>query len=142
MRQEIANLFERYEKAFNAGLRGNVDPEEVAGLYANVFLSATPSGIAAGTNDDSLMKAMKAGFDHYRAIGTRSMKVKDVRVNPIDGLHALAFVDWAAAYEKDGKQITVPFTNAYLIRHADGATKVFGWIAGDEEAELRKYGLT
>jgi hypothetical protein len=141
MRQEIARLFERYENAFNAGLDGALDTQEVASLYANVFLSATPAGIAAGTNDDSFIKAMKAGFDHYRAIGTRGMKVMDVRVNPIDELHALAFVDWAAAYEKDGKQITVPFTNAYLVRLQGGAAKVFGWIAGDEEAELRKYGL-
>lgn len=34
------------------------------------------------------------------------------------------------------------FTNLYLIRVENTKGKVFGWISGDENAELRKHGIT
>jgi hypothetical protein len=137
MEQEIVKLFERYENTFNAALAGEIDMDEVASLYTDVFVSASPAGVSTGANDDNLKTAMKAGFEHYRAIGTRSMKVDNLRVTPIDQLHALAFVDWIATYDKDGEKIVIPFTNAYLVRLQGDAPKVFGWVTGDEQAELR-----
>jgi len=141
MHQAIVRYFERYESAFNSALTHTADLDEIADLYTDVFISASPAGIFTGANDDSLRKAMKAGFEHYRAIGTKRMKVDGVRVNPIDQEHALAFVDWRATYEKGVEEIVIPFTNAYLIRMQDDTPKVFGWITGDEQAELRKHGI-
>ena len=141
MKQRVVELFGRYERAFNSALAGDGDLDEVAGLYANVFISAVPAGIFAGTNDDKLREAMKAGFERYRAIGTQRMEVKDVRVAPINPQHALAFVDWLATYDKVGEEVAIPFTNAYFVRLQDDGAKVFGWVTGDEEAELRKHGI-
>lgn len=48
----------------------------------------------------------------------------------------------AATYDVDGAEKTIDFTNIYLTRLAGGQARVFGWITGDEAAELRKHGIT
>ncbi|MDX3905835.1 MAG: nuclear transport factor 2 family protein [Pigmentiphaga sp.] len=141
MEQAITKLFERYEHAFNTALAGDTDLDEVSSLYTDVFVSATPAGISTGTNDESLKRVMKAGFEHYRAIGTTRMAVHQLHVDPIDALHAIAFVDWIATYDRQGSTLNIPFTNAYFVRLQGDAPKVFGWVTGDEEAELRKHGI-
>ncbi len=141
MQQAIADLFDRYARLTNAALAGTPDMDAIGDLYDNAFIGASPAGIMTGKKDDEFKKAVVAGFAHYREIGTRRMDVQNVRVEPIDGLHALARVDWRATYDVDRTQKTIDFTNVYLTRIENGRAKVFGWITGDEEGELRKHGI-
>jgi hypothetical protein len=141
MQQSIADLFERYERQTNAGLDGKPDLKAIGDLYTDAFLGASPLGIMTGKKDDEFMKVMAAGFAHNREIGTQRMDVLTVRVEPIDALHALAHVDWRATYNVQGTKKTIDFTNVYLTRVENGRARVFGWITGDEDAELRKQGI-
>ena len=141
MQHVVTDLFDRYEQAFNAALAGEPDLEAIASLYEDAFIAASPAGVMTGRKGDEFNQAMTAGFAHYREIGTRRMEVRDVRVEPIDALHALARVDWRATYDVDGTPKVIDFTNVYLARVSDGRGTVFGWITGDENAELRKHGI-
>ena len=142
MHKAVKELFERYARNFNAALTAEPDLEAIAGLYAETFIAASPAGIMSGRNDDELRKVMAGGFARYRQMGTKKMEVSDLRVTPIDELHGLAHVDWHATYEVDGARKVIDFTNVYLVRIEGTKGKVFGWITGDEDAELRKHGIT
>ncbi|MNY74030.1 hypothetical protein D3C86_2129600 [compost metagenome] len=71
----------------------------------------------------------------------RKMALTQLRVTPIDDLHGLAHVEWRATYDIAGAPKVIDFTNAYLVRIEESKGKVFGWITGDENAELKKHGI-
>ncbi|WP_299360580.1 nuclear transport factor 2 family protein [uncultured Paracoccus sp.] len=142
MEQAVRTLFARYEDFFNRSLAGEIDLDEGSSLYASDFIAASPSGVITGRNDEQLRQVMAQGFERYRAIGTTGMRVRDVRIAPIDDLHCVAHVAWTASYARDDlPATTVDFDVHYLVQVLDGAAKVFGWIAGDEEAVLRQHGI-
>lgn len=141
MRDEINDLFRSYESETNAALAGQPDIEALSDLYADVFVAAAPAGVVTGQKDQEFRAMLASGLAHNREIGTRRMDVEEVRVEPVDALHALAHVRWRATYDVGGDRKTIGFTNAYLTRVENGRAKVFGWITGDEQAELRKHGI-
>lgn len=141
MQHAVNELFERYARSFNQALTTAPDLDAIADLYTDTFIAASPAGIRSGRNDDELRKAMADGFVRYRSMGTRKMEVTSLRVTPIDELHAMAHVDWRASYDVGEERKVIDFTNVYLVRVDRGKAKVFGWITGDEEAELRKHGI-
>lgn len=142
MEQAVRQLFERYESVFNRALGGVVDMEELAALYASEFIGAAPAGVRAGKNDAQFRQVMAQGYDHYRAIGTKHMRVRDIRLTPIDELHCLAHVAWTATYvRKDRPDVAIDFEVHYLVQILGGEPKVFGWISGDEQALLKKHGI-
>jgi len=141
MQQAVTELFDRYERETNAALAGKPDLKAIGDLYTDSFIGAAPAGVMAGKKDDAFVEALLAGFDHYRAIGTREMFVCDVAVERIDALHALVRVEWQASYDVAGGRKTIDFTNAYLVRIEAEQARVFGWITGDENAELRRHGI-
>jgi hypothetical protein len=111
-------------------------------MYSTGFVSVTPAAVMVGENGQQLKDIMKKGFEAYRAIGTRRMTCVDVSVMPINQDHCVAEVNWSGDYErKDGSPVTIDFAVNYLVEKRDGKLKVFGWIAGDEQAEFRKHGL-
>ncbi|ODT80622.1 MAG: hypothetical protein ABS76_15720 [Pelagibacterium sp. SCN 64-44] len=139
----VKALFARYEALFNQALAGEADMEAVAALYAAEFIGAAPLGVRAGKNDAEFRAAMAQGYAHYRAIGTREMRIKGLHITPIDALHCLAKVDWTSLYErKDGTEVRIDFEVHYLVQMQDGEATVFGWITGDESAAMREHGLT
>lgn len=141
MQQAVTDLFHRYERQTNGALTGEPDLEALGELYDEAFIGACPSGVVTGKKDDAFRKALAAGFARNKEIGTRRMEVRDLRIEPIDEMHAIAHVSWRATYDVRGTQKTIDFTNAYLTRIANGRARVFGWITGDEEATLRKHGI-
>jgi hypothetical protein len=138
----IKAFFERYEAFTNRALAKPVDVRECAAFFASDFIAATPAGIMGGKNDDSLVAAMEQGYRHYRDIGTKEMEIADIRLMPIDERHVLVNVDWKAVYRRtDAPNLTIDFVVHYLVRHGEEQPKIFGWIAGDEDALLRKHGI-
>ncbi|SFB64405.1 hypothetical protein SAMN03159496_06461 [Rhizobium sp. NFR07] len=113
----------------------------ISDLYEDAFIGAAPAGVIAGNKDEDFRKAIATGFARNREIGARQMEVAGLQADEIDAMHALVRVDWRATYDRDGRQMTIDFTNVYLTRLANGKCRVFGWITGDEEAELRKQGI-
>lgn len=142
METSVRRLFERYESFFNRSLAGKVDMNELASLYASEFIGAAPAGVKAGKNDDQFKQLMAQGYEHYRAIGTKEMRIRNVRLSQIDELHCVAHVAWIATYaRKDLPDVTIDFDVHYLVQMLNGEPKVFGWVSGDEQALLKKHGI-
>jgi hypothetical protein len=142
MEASVRTLFERYESLFNEALGGNVDMDEVASLYASEFIGAAPAGVMTGKNDKQFKQVMTQGYARYRAIGTKEMRMRYVRLSPIDAHHCVAHVAWTATYaRKDQPDAPIDFDVHYFIQRLNGEPKVFGWVSGDEQALLREHGI-
>lgn len=142
MESSVRAFFERYERLFNQSLDGNADMENVTALYATDFIAASPAGVAAGKNDGHFREAMIEGYARYRDIGTKEMRIRDIRLSPIDDRHCLAHVSWTALYTRaDQPDIAIDFDVHYLIQTLDDGPKVFGWVSGDEQALLKAHGV-
>lgn len=142
MEARVRKLFERYEQLFNLSLGGDMDMRAIASLYASHFIAATPAGVVTGRNNDKLKQVMAQGYGHYRAIGTKEMRIRDIRLSPIDEHHCVAHVAWTATYARKGQSdLAIDFDVHYFVRVVDGEPKVFGWVSGDEQALLKQHGL-
>ncbi len=143
METAVRRLFERYERFFNRSLGGKADMNELASLYASEFIGAAPAGVRTGKNDDQFKQVMAQGYDHYRAIGTKEMRICNIRLSPIDERHCVAHVAWTATYaRKDQPDVAIDFEVHYLVQMLEGEQpKVFGWVSGDEQALLKKHGI-
>ena len=110
METGVRAFFERYETVFNRSLGGDADMDAVTTLYASEFIAASPAGVMAGKNDDQLKQAMAQGYARYREIGTKEMRLRDVRVSPLDDRHCVAHVAWTATYARTNQpDVTIDF---------------------------------
>ena len=142
METSVAQLFVRYEKFFNQALNGEMDLDEVASLYACEFIGAAPAGVKSGKNDEQFKQVMAQGYAHYRAIGTKEMRIRHVRLSPIDEYHCVAHVAWTATYARKGQpDVAIDFDVHYFVQKLDAEAQVFGWVTGDEQALLKKHGV-
>jgi hypothetical protein len=142
METSIRKLFERYERVFNAALHGDVDMDDVAALYAADFIAASPAGVMTGKNDEQLKQVMAQGYARYRAIGTKEMRIRGLRISPMDEHHCVAHVAWRATYVRNDKpDVTIDFDVHYLVQQIGAEPKVFGWVSGDEQAVLKEHGI-
>ncbi len=142
METSIRKFFGRYESFFNQSLGGDIDKDEVAALYASEFIAASPAGVMTGKNDDQLKQVMAQGYARYRAIGTKEMRIRNIRLSPIDEHHCVAHVAWTATYDRMGQpDVEIDFDVHYFVQKLDGEPKIFGWASGDEQALLRKHGI-
>jgi hypothetical protein len=138
----VRQLFERYERVFAKALRGHIDMEELASLYASAFIAASPAGILTGKNDEHLKEVVEQGYAHYRAIGTKEMRLRHIRISPIDEPHCIAHVAWTGMYARtEQSDLPIDFDVHYLVQKLGTDAKVFGWISGDEQALLKQYGI-
>ena len=142
MEASVRKLFERYERVFNAALHGDVDMDDVAALYAADFIAASPAGVMTGKNDEQLKQVMAQGYARYRAIGTKEMRIRQLRISPMDEHHCVAHVAWRATYVRNDKpDVTIDFDVHYLVQQLGAEPKVFGWVSGDEQAALKEHGI-
>ena len=142
METAVRNLFARYQRFFNRALNGDANLDEAASFYASAFIAASPAGVLAGKNDDQLGQIMERGYERYRAIGTKEMRMRDIRLSPMDEHHCVAHVAWTAIYSRrDTPDISIDFDVHYLVQKLNGEPKIFGWVSGDEQALLKEYGI-
>jgi hypothetical protein len=142
MEKTVMDLFERYERLFRAALNDQVDMDQVASSYAPAFVAASPAGVSIGRNDEDLKQIMQQGFEHYRQIGTKDMRLRNVRIASIDEHHCLAHVGWTAIYDRGGEpDVSIDFEVHYLVQQLVDTPKIFGWVSGDEQAVLKQHGI-
>jgi hypothetical protein len=140
----LETFFEAYAARFNAAIADppDVDIDGLASVYADAFIGANPTGVRCGANDDELRRVIPQGFEFYRSIGTKWMRVGSVDAHRLDDLHAAATVHWQSGYEKpDGSEVRIDFDVVYLVRTVGDEPRIFGFITGDEQAVLREHGL-
>ena len=141
-RPNLERFFEAYADGFNQALAGRPDVAAISGRFADVFIAAGPGGVEAGKNDSDFPQMLEKGFDFYRSIGTKRMAVRGIDVMPIDPLHALVTVHWDSEYEpREGNPVSIAFEVHYLMQAVGGAPRIVVFIAGDEQALLRRHGL-
>lgn len=142
MEAAIRELFARYESAFRRALAGEANADEVASLYASDFIAASPAGVMSGKNDRQFRQVMAQGYARYRSIGTREMRIRAIRVTPIDECHSVAHVGWTATYSRGAApDVSIDFEVHYLVQVLVGEAKVFGWVSKDEQEVLRQHGI-
>ena len=142
MEVSVRKLFDRYERVFNASLNGDGDMDKVASLYASEFITASPAGVRTGENNEQLKQVMTQGYAHYRSIGTKEMRIRGLRISPMDEHHCVAHVAWRATYaRKDRPDVAIDFEVHYLVQQLGADPKVFGWVSGDEQALLKEHGV-
>ena len=138
----VEKLFERYARFFNESLHAEMDIDEVASLYASEFIAASPAGVKTGKNDEQLEHVMARGYAYYRAIGTKEMHIRGLRISRMDEHHCVAHVAWRAIYSRtDQPDVMIDCDVHYLVQELAGQPRIFGWVSGDEQALLRKHGI-
>jgi hypothetical protein len=50
------------------------------------------------TGKKQLKKVMAQGYAYYRAIGTKEMMIRNLRISAMDEQHCVAHVAWTAIY--------------------------------------------
>jgi hypothetical protein len=142
MEESIKALFDRYQEFFRKALAGELGMEQVASSYASAFIAASPAGVMVGQNDEQLQQVMRTGFENYRRIGTKDMRIRGIRVSPMDEHHGVAHVAWTATYaRKNQPDVAIDFDVHYLVQKLDGEPKIFGWVSCDEQALLKRHGI-
>lgn len=141
---KVRALFDAYGKRSDNALQDppREDIEGVAAAFAPYFVESSPRGVLGGANDGKFKAMLPRGYAHYRAVGGKHMTIKGLKVTELDGLHAIADVDWDFAYtNKAGKSGHVTFTIFYLVTTAGGTGKIFAYITPDEEQAMQEHGL-
>ncbi|MDK1490354.1 nuclear transport factor 2 family protein [Sinorhizobium sp. 7-81] len=142
MEETLRRFFARYETMANRVLADEMDVGETTFAFASEFIAASPAGVLAGKNDDSLKVSMAQGYARYRAIGTKALKIRKTTITPIDNQHFLVRIDWRSTYDmKSRPDVTIDFEVHYLVQVRNDEPKIFGWISGDEEAVLKEHGI-
>lgn len=140
--QRITNFFEAYAQRFQDAIAGETDVDGTVNAFADYFIEASPLGVNGGKNDENFRKMIPQGTDFYKKIGTKSMKIVDTNITPLDELHYMVKVHWASYYtKKDGEELTIEFDVIYFLQDIKEELKVFAYITGDEQAVLRENGL-
>lgn len=142
-RKEINRFFDAYATRFNQALAGeSIDMDATVGAFADCFVEASPLGIVLGKNDDSFRKAIPKGYDFYKKIGTKTLKILAKDIQPLNDFHSLVRIHWNALYELgDGNRKEIAFDVIYLLQHIGNSPKIFAYITGDEQKALQDNGL-
>lgn len=144
METRIRDFFDDYGRTSNDGLQDppTIDAEKTADFFAAYFVGSTPQAVFGSANDASFRKVIPQGFADYRKVGGKQMSITDVKVTPLDDIHAMAEVGWDFAYlNSAGKSGNIRFTNFYFLTTASGSPKIFAYITADEEKAMKDHGL-
>jgi hypothetical protein len=139
----IERFFESYAAQFGRALADppEVDVEATAGAFADCFVEAGPRGVSCGRNDDTFRAQIPQGYAFYRRIGIRSMAVTRFVPSRLDDRHWGVRVRWLASYDHAGRVGEIEFEVLYFVQMTEAGPKIFAYITGDEEDELRALGL-
>jgi hypothetical protein len=141
---KIRDFFAQYEARVNRALEEtpDFDAKGTAEAFSDFFIAANPNGVACGKNDEKFQLQILHGYEFYRSIGTKSMKISRLTTTSLDEFHVQTKVRWQSNYEKrDGKGEKIDFDVIYLLQIIGEKPKIFAYITGDEERDLRERGL-
>jgi hypothetical protein len=142
-RKKAEQFFEDYAALFQEALSGKeADVEGTANSFANCFIAASPSGIRCSANNEEFRQAIPKGYEFYKSIGTKSMKIGSKEITLLDDKHAMIKIHWLSEYlKKDNSLLSIDFDVFYFVQYVNGAIKIFSYITGDEQKILKENGL-
>jgi hypothetical protein len=142
--QKIERFFAEYEARTNRALAEPpvVDVEETASAFAGCFVAATPNGVTCGKNDQGLRTVIPQGYEFYRSIGTKSMRIVFLEITTLDDYHVQAKAHWQALYQKkDGSEERIDFDVIYFVQTIGEQPRIFAYVTGDEQKLYQEKGL-
>jgi hypothetical protein len=142
--QRLTKFFADYETRTNRALADvpQLDMEEATKAFADCFIAADPNGVTGGKNDAEFRETIPKGFEFYRSIGTKSMKIVSLTTTPLDEFHVMVKVRWEAFYQKkDNSKEVIEFDVIYFLQTTGNDPKIFAYITGDEQKIYREKGL-
>jgi hypothetical protein len=135
-------FFSNYVDVFNRSMTDGADVDAIRASYAEYFVSAGNGAVQGGANDEEYGEVLRQGAGFYQAIGLSGMTLLRVEVMPIDADHDMVRPYFRADYrKKNGDDLSIPFDLVYMLQRREGGPKIFAFIAGDEMALYREYGL-
>lgn len=140
---DYEGFFHEYARVYERSLGDSVDVKAIRSFFAEAFLAASITGqVAVGANDQQFEEALQKGYAFYKAIGSVSMEIDRIEPEVLYENHDRVRVYYVAGYKKkDGRTASIAFDVMYLVQRRSEGPKIFGFIAGDEMAVFRRYGL-
>jgi hypothetical protein len=135
-------FFQDYVQAFNRSLVEDVS-DSIRASYAEYFVSAgVGEAVQGGANDEKYADILRKGAEYYWALGLKKMSLLEIEITPIDEGHDMVRPFFRADYvRRDGTPVSIDFDVAYMLQKRASGPKIFAFVAGDEMALYRKYGL-
>ena len=134
-REEMDQLFRRYEEAFNT-----LDLKTISGFYADTFISAGPKGVIAQSKTEFEKKAEQA-VEFYRSVGQNSARIVSKRVIPICNEYSIVVIRWGVTFERTGNRL-IEFDVSYIVYEKNSSPQIILFISHeDEEEAMKKLGL-
>ncbi len=144
MDQRIQQFFEAYEACVNNALGDSpvIDTEAIANSFTDCFLGANPDGVACWKNDQQFREVIPKGYEFYRSIGTKAMRINSLVTTQLDEFHVIAKVNWKSFYTKpDQTELTISFDVIYILQTIGNQPRIFCFITGDEQKAYKDHGL-
>lgn len=142
--QQVRAFFADYEALVNRALQPqpDIDLDAAVAVYADWLLEANPSGVICFHNDEAFRSAVPQLFESQRALGAQSMKIGTLKLTRLDDYHTMAKIHWDTVYRAaDGREVHIDFSETYFVQTREGTTKIFAYIAGDQDQLLKDSGL-
>lgn len=109
--------------------------------FTDYFIESSPLGVICGKNDSKFKERMLKGYEFYKKIGITSMNILSTEITALDDYHTMAKIYWKTNYEKEGKIGKIEFEVTCFLQYKDKKHRIFAYITGDEEKELKHHGL-
>lgn len=136
--KEIDDFFAKYEKSAN-----NFDPDLLASLYTDSFMSADPNRTACVQNDMKWKEAATKREQLFKDLGFKFAKIIDKSVTQIDDNYSMVKVHWPMNFENPSTtRSDFKFFITNFVCAVGGALKVcFNISHEDEQKVMREAGL-
>jgi hypothetical protein len=142
--EHLEKFFADYEARINIALTepSKFDVDATINAYTECFMEAHPKGVTCFQNDEKMRQTFPQMFEAQRKLGAKSMRIISREIMPLDEFHAMAKIHWEARYiRKDGQEVVANFDEFYFVQTLNQISKVFAYIAGDQEKWMKDNGL-
>jgi hypothetical protein len=132
MNTKVREFFARYERA-----NGEFNVDEIASLYADVFLFGGPKGTQSIKKDD-FVKVLPRRKDFFKSVGLVSSKVERIETSELDPSYILAKVVWKMRIERTTPSEIETSATYLLWNSADSFQIVFQVDHQDLAAKIKE----
>lgn len=138
---DYEQMFRRYVDAMNAALDDADTSGTIQSFYAETSLALSLDGRLQAATNAELGLILSQMQDLYRKSSMQAMTLGRVEATALEENHDRVVVHYIADYLARGATVPVPFSVTYLCQRRGEDAKIFAFIAGDEAALLRQYGV-
>lgn len=135
----IEKFFADYAVATRSG-----DADTIASFYADTYIEAAPSSVAAYEVDDEYRRALGEKFTAMTGqLGFSDVSVVVQTSSEFAPKHYLVEAEWTMKFDRaDSGPVQSIFRISYVIRLENGAVKILLYVSHeDEEAAMKRDGV-